>query len=81
MNDNNPDFWESLSPGKAAALTVLVPSLYLIGLAVAWLTPMHFGFGLRPLIYIGLTVGLYRRGVVDGGDGTTGEIPGGASGR
>ena len=58
MNETKPDFWESLSPGKAAALTVLVPSLYLVALAVAWFAPKHFGFGMRPLVYAGLTVGL-----------------------
>lgn len=58
MNKVKPDFWESLSQGKAAALTVLVPSLYFLALVVAWLAPKHFGFGLRPLVYVGLTVGL-----------------------
>lgn len=58
MNDTKPDYWESMSAGKAAALTVLVPLLYPVGLAVAWFAPMHFGFGLRPLVYAGLTVGL-----------------------
>ncbi|MDH5762373.1 MAG: isoprenylcysteine carboxylmethyltransferase family protein [Nitrospinota bacterium] len=58
MNETKPDFWESLSPGKAAALTVLVPSLYFVALVVAWFAPKHFGFGLRPLVYVGLTVGL-----------------------
>ena len=58
MNETKPDFWGSLSPGKAAALTVLVPSLYLLALAVAWFAPKHFGFGMRLLVYAGLTVGL-----------------------
>ncbi len=58
MNETNSDFWKSLSPGKAAALTVLVPSLYLVALVVAWFAPKHFGFGIRPLVYVGLTVGL-----------------------
>ncbi len=58
VNKVKPDVWESLSPGKAAALTVLVPSLYLLALAVAWFAPKHFGFGMRPLVYAGLTVGL-----------------------
>ena len=58
MNETKHEFWESLSPAKAAALTILLPSLYGVGLAVAWLAPKHFGFGLRPLVYVGLTVGL-----------------------
>ncbi len=58
MNETKPDYWESLSPGKAAALTVGVPLLYLLALAIAWFAPKHFGFGFRPLIYAGLTVGL-----------------------
>jgi len=58
MNETKPDYWQSLSPGKAAALTVVVPSLYLLALAIAWFAPKHFGFGFRPLIYAGLTVGL-----------------------
>ena len=58
MNETKPDFWESLSPAKAAAVTVLVPSLYLLALAVAWFSPKHFGFGVRPLVYVGLAVGL-----------------------
>jgi protein-S-isoprenylcysteine O-methyltransferase Ste14 len=58
MNETKPDFWESLSPAKAAVFTVLVPSLYLLALAVAWFTPKHFGFGQRELVYVGLAVGL-----------------------
>ena len=58
MNETKPDFWELLSPAKAVAVTVLVPSLYLLALVVAWFSPKHFGFGVRPLVYIGLAVGL-----------------------
>ncbi len=58
MNETKPDFWESLSPVKAAVVTVLVPSLYLLALGVAWFAPKHFGFGMRPLVYVGFTVGL-----------------------
>ena len=58
MNDTKPDFWETLSPAKAAIVTVLVPSLYLLALALAWFSPKYFGFGIRPLVYVGLTVGL-----------------------
>jgi protein-S-isoprenylcysteine O-methyltransferase Ste14 len=58
MNETKRDFWESLSPVKAAMITVLVPSLYMLALVVAWFSPKHFGFGFRPLVYVGLTVGL-----------------------
>ena len=58
MNKTKPDFWESLSPAKAAVVTVLVPSLYLLALALAWFSPKFFGFGIRSFVYIGLTVGL-----------------------
>ena len=58
MNENKPDFWESLSPAKAAIVTVLVPLLYFLALVVAWFAPKHFGFGIRPLVYVGFTVGL-----------------------
>jgi len=58
MSETKPDFWESLSPAKAAIVTVLVPSLYFLALVVAWFAPKHFGFGVRPLVYVGLTVGL-----------------------
>ena len=39
-------------------VTVLIPSLYLLALALAWFSPKHFGFGIRPLVYVGLTIGL-----------------------
>lgn len=58
MSKGKPDYWESLSPAKAAMVTVLVPSLYLLALALAWFSPKHFGFGIRSLVYVGLTVGL-----------------------
>ena len=58
MNETKPDFWESLSPVKAVMITVLVPSLYMLALVVAWFSPKYFGFGFRPLVYVGLTVGL-----------------------
>ena len=51
-------FWKSLSPGKALALTIAVPSLYLLALALAWWAPKDFGFGQRPLVWLGLGVGL-----------------------
>lgn len=47
-----------LSPVQSLLLTVAIPSLYLGALLVAWFAPMHFGFGTRWLVYVGLTVGL-----------------------
>ncbi len=58
MSETKPDFWESLSPAKAAVVTVVVPSLYLLALVVAWFSSKHFGFGFRPLVYVGVIVGL-----------------------
>ena len=58
MNDVKSNFWQSLSPGKALAITLLLPSLYLLGLVLAWFAPKEFGFGLRTLVYAGMTIGL-----------------------
>ncbi|MGP0628652.1 methyltransferase family protein [Nitrospina sp. 32_T5] len=49
---------EAMSPVKSLVLTIAIPSVYLGALLVAWLGPKHFGFGVRPLVYAGLTVGL-----------------------
>lgn len=49
---------ETMSPIKGLLLTVAIPSVYLGALLVAWLGPKHFGFGVRPLVYAGLTIGL-----------------------
>lgn len=49
---------ESLSQNQRLALNIFVPLLYFIGLVVAWFAPKYFGFGYRPLVYIGLSVGL-----------------------
>ncbi len=51
-------FWKSLSPVKALALTIAVPSLYLLALVLAWWAPKDFGFGQRALALLGLGVGL-----------------------
>ncbi|MCF8723242.1 protein-S-isoprenylcysteine O-methyltransferase Ste14 [Nitrospina gracilis] len=48
----------AMSPVKSLVFTIAIPSVYLGALLVAWLGPKHFGFGVRPLVYAGLTVGL-----------------------
>lgn len=48
----------TLSPLQELILTLVIPSLYLVGLLVAWFGPKNFGFGTRWLVYAGLTVGL-----------------------
>ncbi len=50
--------WESLSPGKALLVTIIVPSVYLVGLLIAWLAPKQFGFGYKELAIAGLIFGL-----------------------
>ena len=40
------------------ALNILVPSLYLVPLIVAYFSPKYFGFGYRFLVQAGLSVGL-----------------------
>ncbi|MBI5427027.1 MAG: isoprenylcysteine carboxylmethyltransferase family protein [Nitrospinae bacterium] len=49
---------EPLSPNQRRALSVLIPSLYLFPLVVAYVLPKHFGFGSRPLAYLGFAVGI-----------------------
>lgn len=51
-------FWKALSPVKALAFTIAVPSLYVLALALAWWAPKDFGFGQRTLAWLGLSVGL-----------------------
>ena len=51
-------FWKSLSPVKALAFTIAVPSLYLLALVLAWWAPKDFGFGQRALVWLGLGAGL-----------------------
>lgn len=46
------------APVKELALNILIPSLYPAGLAIMWLAPMDFGFGHRPVVYAGFTIGL-----------------------
>ena len=49
--------FKSLSSNQRFFLNVLVPLLYLLPLVVAYLGPKNFGFGIRGLVYAGLTVG------------------------
>ncbi len=55
MKDNGSP--HALSPGKALAVTRVLPSLYLLGLVLAWFAPKDFGFGVRPVVYVGLSLG------------------------
>ncbi len=48
---------KSLSPNQRFLLNFL-PALYFIGLLSAWFGAKNFGFGYRPLVYAGLSVGL-----------------------
>ena len=52
------DNLESLSPNQRFALNVCIPLVYFLALMVAWVAPKYFGFGFRPLVYIGLSSGL-----------------------
>lgn len=61
--EDTPKFLKSLSPGKALAVTLAVPSLYLLALALAWWAPKDFGFGQRALALLGLAVGLAGMGL------------------
>ena len=51
-------YLKTLSPVKALAVTIAVPSLYLLALVVAWWAPKDFGFGQRFLALFGLGLGL-----------------------
>ena len=48
---------KSLSSNQRFAMNVLVPSLYLFPLVLAYLGPKNFGFGYDGLVYAGLAVG------------------------
>lgn len=48
---------KSLSAKQRFILNFL-PALYFLGLLTAWFGPKHFGFGYRPLVYVGLSAGL-----------------------
>ena len=49
--------YKSLHPGQKFFLNILIPLLYLFPLVFAYLAPKNFGFGIRPLVYVGLSVG------------------------
>ena len=49
--------FKSLSSNQRFFLNVLVPLLYLLPLVVAYLGPKNFGFGIRGVVYAGLTLG------------------------
>ncbi|MFL2948129.1 MAG: methyltransferase family protein [Nitrospinales bacterium] len=48
---------KNLSSNQRFAISVLVPSLYLFPLVLAYLGPKNFGFGYDGLVYTGLAVG------------------------
>ena len=48
---------KNLSSNQRFAISVLVPSLYLFPLVLAYLGPKNFGFGHDGLVYTGLAVG------------------------
>lgn len=52
------DSGKSLSPNQKLFLNVLLPSLYVVPLAVAYFSPKNFGFGIPQLAGVGLGVGL-----------------------
>ncbi|MEK9628102.1 MAG: isoprenylcysteine carboxylmethyltransferase family protein [Nitrospinota bacterium] len=47
----------NLSSNQRFLLNILVPSLYLLPLLLAYFGPKNFGFGFDELVYAGLTVG------------------------
>ncbi len=49
--------YKSLNPNQKFFLNILVPLLYLFPLVFAYLSPKNFGFGIRSLVYVGLSVG------------------------
>jgi protein-S-isoprenylcysteine O-methyltransferase len=59
MTESRTNSWDSLTPGKALLVTIVVPSLYLVALAVAWWSPKNFGFGIHWLAGTGLGIGLF----------------------
>ena len=49
---------KTLTAYQRLALNILIPSVYLIPIIVAFFTPKHFGFGSRWLTQTGLSIGL-----------------------
>ena len=48
---------KNLSSNQRFLLNILVPSLYLLPLLFAYLSPKNFGFGYDKLVYTGLAIG------------------------
>ncbi|MBC8282530.1 MAG: isoprenylcysteine carboxylmethyltransferase family protein [Nitrospinae bacterium] len=48
---------KNLSSNQRFLLNVLVPSLYLLPLVLAYLGPKNFGFGHDEFVYVGLAIG------------------------
>ena len=48
---------KNLSSNQRFLLNVLVPSLYMLPLILAYMGPKNFGFGYDYLVYLGLTIG------------------------
>ena len=49
---------KNLSSNQRFLLNVLVPSLYMLPLILAYTGPKNFGFGYDNLVYLGLTIGV-----------------------
>ena len=49
---------KNLNSNKRFLLNVLVPSLYMLPLILAYMGPKNFGFGYGKLVYLGLTIGV-----------------------
>lgn len=49
---------EWLLPDRRLVLNICVPLVYFLALMIAWVAPKNFGFGYRPLAYIGFFAGL-----------------------
>jgi protein-S-isoprenylcysteine O-methyltransferase Ste14 len=48
---------KNLSSNQRFLLNIVVPLAYLFPLVLAYLGPKDFGFGFRPLVYAGLSIG------------------------
>lgn len=46
-----------LNSNQRFLLNIIVPLAYLFPLVLAYLGPKDFGFGFRPLVYVGLSIG------------------------
>ncbi len=55
--------FKSLTSNQRLVLNILIPSLYLLPLVVAWFSPKHFGFGVSWLVPLGLMTGLLGVGL------------------